>query len=155
MVLQCCRKYDDIMFKMFVKVFKRMPLCSVIAEHSGQGIYIVHGGMTSDPDMRLADIDCINRKKYASTLTRRKGHTQSKPDLMLEEMVWSDPWDKPGITPSDRGSGVLFGPDVVVNFLELNNLKTLCLLYTSDAADEEDSVDLGGRRIIKKKKRRK
>src|SRR5664280_2255461 len=26
----------------------------------------------------------------------------------------------------------------------------LCLLYTSDAADEEDSVDLGGRRIIKK-----
>ncbi len=27
-----------------------------------------------------------------------------------------------------------------------------CLLYTSDAADEEDSVDLGGRRIIKKLK---
>ena len=27
----------------------------------------------------------------------------------------------------------------------------ICLLYTSDAADEEDSVDLGGRRIIKKK----
>eukprot|EP00658_Telonema_sp_P-2_P068438 TRINITY_DN5736_c0_g1_i2.p1 TRINITY_DN5736_c0_g1~~TRINITY_DN5736_c0_g1_i2.p1 ORF type:complete len:407 (-),score=97.98 TRINITY_DN5736_c0_g1_i2:77-1297(-) len=30
-----------------------------------------------------------------------------------------------------------------------------CLLYTSDAADEEDSVDLGGRRIIKKKKRKR
>eukprot|EP00658_Telonema_sp_P-2_P047683 TRINITY_DN36287_c0_g1_i4.p1 TRINITY_DN36287_c0_g1~~TRINITY_DN36287_c0_g1_i4.p1 ORF type:complete len:114 (-),score=15.12 TRINITY_DN36287_c0_g1_i4:108-449(-) len=30
-----------------------------------------------------------------------------------------------------------------------------CLLYTSDAADEEDSVDLGGRRIIKKKKEKK
>ena len=29
----------------------------------------------------------------------------------------------------------------------------ICLLYTSDAADEEDSVDLGGRRIIKKKKK--
>ena len=26
-----------------------------------------------------------------------------------------------------------------------------CLLYTSDAADDETSVDLGGRRIIKKK----
>mgnify|MGYP003381453666 CR=1 FL=1 len=25
-----------------------------------------------------------------------------------------------------------------------------CLLYTSDAADERSSVDLGGRRIIKK-----
>ena len=29
-----------------------------------------------------------------------------------------------------------------------------CLLYTSDAADERSSVDLGGRRIIKKKKHR-
>ena len=27
-----------------------------------------------------------------------------------------------------------------------------CLLYTSDAADERSSVDLGGRRIIKKNK---
>ena len=30
---------------------------------------------------------------------------------------------------------------------------TTCLLYTSDAADERSSVDLGGRRIIKKKNR--
>ena len=29
-----------------------------------------------------------------------------------------------------------------------------CLLYTSDAADERSSVDLGGRRIIKKKNNR-
>ena len=28
-----------------------------------------------------------------------------------------------------------------------------CLLYTSDAADEEDSVDLGGCRTIEKKKK--
>eukprot|EP00658_Telonema_sp_P-2_P063350 TRINITY_DN52089_c0_g1_i1.p1 TRINITY_DN52089_c0_g1~~TRINITY_DN52089_c0_g1_i1.p1 ORF type:complete len:140 (-),score=52.76 TRINITY_DN52089_c0_g1_i1:120-539(-) len=34
-----------------------------------------------------------------------------------------------------------------------NALVKNCLLYTSDAADEEDSVDLGGRRIIKKKKK--
>ena len=30
-----------------------------------------------------------------------------------------------------------------------------CLLYTSDAADERSSVDLGGRRIIKKKNKHK
>ena len=29
-----------------------------------------------------------------------------------------------------------------------------CLLYTSDAADERSSVDLGGRRIIKKKEKK-
>ena len=32
-------------------------------------------------------------------------------------------------------------------------LLATCLLYTSDAADERSSVDLGGRRIIKKKKK--
>ena len=34
-----------------------------------------------------------------------------------------------------------------------NDMLFGCLLYTSDAADEEDSVDLGGRRINKKKKK--
>ena len=33
-----------------------------------------------------------------------------------------------------------------------SNQFNVCLLYTSDAADERSSVDLGGRRIIKKKK---
>ena len=33
-----------------------------------------------------------------------------------------------------------------------SELPGACLLYTSDAADERSSVDLGGRRIIKKKK---
>ena len=32
-------------------------------------------------------------------------------------------------------------------------LPLTCLLYTSDAADERSSVDLGGRRIINKKKK--
>ena len=35
---------------------------------------------------------------------------------------------------------------------ELRDEIRTCLLYTSDAADERSSVDLGGRRIIKKKK---
>eukprot|EP00658_Telonema_sp_P-2_P031277 TRINITY_DN23449_c0_g1_i2.p1 TRINITY_DN23449_c0_g1~~TRINITY_DN23449_c0_g1_i2.p1 ORF type:complete len:254 (+),score=54.53 TRINITY_DN23449_c0_g1_i2:222-983(+) len=36
----------------------------------------------------------------------------------------------------------------------LDDVSDTCLLYTSDAADEEDSVDLGGRRIIKKKNKK-
>ena len=35
--------------------------------------------------------------------------------------------------------------------ISLPPLRKRCLLYTSDAADERSSVDLGGRRIIKKK----
>ena len=37
---------------------------------------------------------------------------------------------------------------------EKERIFSRCLLYTSDAADERSSVDLGGRRIIKKKKKR-
>ena len=35
---------------------------------------------------------------------------------------------------------------------KVNTKYWVCLLYTSDAADERSSVDLGGRRILKKKK---
>eukprot|EP00656_Telonema_subtile_P030896 TRINITY_DN33866_c0_g1_i1.p1 TRINITY_DN33866_c0_g1~~TRINITY_DN33866_c0_g1_i1.p1 ORF type:complete len:381 (-),score=28.16 TRINITY_DN33866_c0_g1_i1:41-1183(-) len=35
----------------------------------------------------------------------------------------------------------------------MKEIPMTCLLYTSDAADEEDSVDLGGSRILKKKQR--
>ena len=41
-----------------------------------------------------------------------------------------------------------------IDKLERSNLFIICLLYTSDAADERSSVDLGGRRIIKKKTHR-
>ena len=41
---------------------------------------------------------------------------------------------------------------VTARALALSTLARDCLLYTSDAADERSSVDLGGRRIIKKKK---
>ena len=34
---------------------------------------------------------------------------------------------------------------------KMNQLRQSCLLYTSDAADDLLCVDLGGRRIIKKK----
>ena len=45
------------------------------------------------------------------------------------------------------------GTDRVVHAgSELRCRSLACLLYTSDAADERSSVDLGGRRIIKKKK---
>eukprot|EP00658_Telonema_sp_P-2_P044827 TRINITY_DN32732_c0_g1_i1.p1 TRINITY_DN32732_c0_g1~~TRINITY_DN32732_c0_g1_i1.p1 ORF type:complete len:217 (+),score=35.03 TRINITY_DN32732_c0_g1_i1:12-662(+) len=67
--------------------------------------------------------------------------------------------EKPSLTVSSNTSGG--GGESLLRPVEmLRHCKYLfgtgkarrCLLYTSDAADEEDSVDLGGRRIIKKKK---
>ena len=42
-------------------------------------------------------------------------------------------------------------PQVEYLTLSLGRLPYICLLYTSDAADDLLCVDLGGRRIIKKK----
>ena len=39
---------------------------------------------------------------------------------------------------------------VLCSLCEKETAHRTCLLYTSDAADERSSVDLGGRRIIKK-----
>ena len=39
-----------------------------------------------------------------------------------------------------------------VTFTHAKTTYQFCLLYTSDAADERSSVDLGGRRILKKTK---
>src|SRR5664280_3833238 len=64
---------------------------------------------------------------------------------------------QPAQPPSStvRGRASLDGEVGVFPETEGVHLQTgrfgVCLLYTSDAADEEDSVDLGGRRIIKKK----
>mgnify|MGYP003381606683 CR=1 FL=1 len=53
---------------------------------------------------------------------------------------------------------MVLGDDVIYdNGWRVRDLRALrrdkiCLLYTSDAADERASVDLGGRRILKKNK---
>eukprot|EP00828_Plagiopyla_frontata_P041586 TRINITY_DN5975_c0_g1_i1.p1 TRINITY_DN5975_c0_g1~~TRINITY_DN5975_c0_g1_i1.p1 ORF type:complete len:3014 (-),score=332.15 TRINITY_DN5975_c0_g1_i1:53-9094(-) len=53
------------------------------------------------------------------------------------------------------GTYVPFNPPKLMDDSEVRSITfQTCLLYTSDAADEEDSVDLGGRRIIKKKKKK-
>ena len=48
---------------------------------------------------------------------------------------------------------MISGPAATLPVIEsMTTITEICLLYTSDAADERSSVDLGGRRIIKKKK---
>ena len=72
----------------------------------------------------------------------------AKPELLISEVNYLENWLKHGL----HGN---------MTWLERNIEKRIdvkqilpCLLYTSDAADERSSVDLGGRRIIKKKIRR-
>src|SRR5664279_6143090 len=56
-------------------------------------------------------------------------------DCVIGINIFGSCYGSTGPSSIDPDTGRMYGP---------------CLLYTSDAADEEDSVDLGGRRIIKK-----
>eukprot|EP00658_Telonema_sp_P-2_P022995 TRINITY_DN19211_c0_g1_i2.p1 TRINITY_DN19211_c0_g1~~TRINITY_DN19211_c0_g1_i2.p1 ORF type:complete len:329 (+),score=77.93 TRINITY_DN19211_c0_g1_i2:99-1085(+) len=56
------------------------------------------------------------------------------------------------VAVQDLNESARLSPEYAEAFYN-RGLAYVCLLYTSDAADEEDSVDLGGRRIINKKQR--
>ena len=53
--------------------------------------------------------------------------------------------------PGVVGETPVLQPGEEFSYSSACDLRSGCLLYTSDAADERSSVDLGGRRIIKKK----
>src|SRR5659263_783927 len=61
-------------------------------------------------------------------------------------------WLVSGFTITNVTQGIL-GYWVTYNLLMKGKYEKACLLYTSDAADDLLCVDLGGRRIIKKKKK--
>ena len=97
----------------------------------------------------------ISPKEVTEAIHRLKANTAAGPDGIIPE-VYKHAGDK--IIPflvhlfntvftSCRHSEAW--TEAII--LPLYKKGSICLLYTSDAADEVDRVDLGGRRIIKKK----
>ena len=75
---------------------------------------------------------------------------QIKPDYVIHGDNWlNDPMEV--IRDNVIENLAKWGGQLIEVPYTYNEQVKNCLLYTSDAADEEDSVDLGGRRIIKKK----
>src|SRR5678815_6115109 len=66
--------------------------------------------------------------------------------------AWKYPLRYPAITRSGYSCLMRATHSSTTSCCAPNRKTEYCLLYTSDAADERSSVDLGGRRIIKKKK---
>jgi serine/threonine-protein phosphatase 5 len=55
---------------------------------------------------------------------RKTDRNRQPPDEgIMCELLWSDPQHMRGRSPSKRGVGCQFGPDVTENFLGKNNLK--------------------------------
>ena len=58
------------------------------------------------------------------------------------------------VRPGAAGQDIVARPADQPVIAALTRQRVICLLYTSDAADEEDSVDFVGLRNIKKKKKK-
>ena len=73
---------------------------------------VVHGGLFSEDGVKLEDTRKVDRKQ--------------QPDSgLMCEMLWSDPQHQMGRSPSKRGVGTQFGPDVTKRFLDDNGLELL------------------------------
>ena len=70
---------------------------------------------------------------------------------MGSEMCIRDSLDGELRARLQRDGATLLDLEVIALAVLQFDLVVGCLLYTSDAADERSSVDLGGRRIIKNK----
>jgi len=43
--------------------------------------------------------------------------------MLLTQLLWSDPCEKRGVRSNTRSQGILFGPDVTQAFMEKNHLR--------------------------------
>ena len=111
---------------------------------SDQKLIIGYYRLSMEDDSEGESNSIINQRKLV------KDYISNIPELVA--MPFQEFYD-------DGYSGSSMERPAIKQVLELareNKVQCIvCLLYTSDAADEEDSVDVGGRRIIKKKTKEK
>jgi len=104
---ECLQKYGSVNpWKWCTQVFDYLTVAALI---DGR-ILCVHGGLS--PDIRTID-------QIRSTIPRKQ---EIPHDGAFCDLVWSDPEEVEGMTPSNRGAGYLFGASVVREFVEVNNL---------------------------------
>jgi len=106
-------KYGDKMRDLFAEVFCALPLAHVLNNR----VFVVHGGIPSNPEpMMLEDIEAVNRFRQPP----------GSDELgIMHDLLWADPQDTHGRSPSRRGVGYSFGPNFTKAFLEKNNLSLI------------------------------
>jgi len=122
-------KYDDKIFELFLEVFSYLPLAAVI----GKEVFVAHGGISTNEKVMLDDIRKIKR-----------GIEPPETSLM-SDLLWSDPQPFPGKSPSKRGVGFAFGPDITEHFLERNGLSLL--VRSHEVKEEGYLIEHGGKTI--------
>jgi serine/threonine-protein phosphatase 5 len=124
---ECAAKLGEDIFTMISAVFELLPLGHIISNK----VLVVHGGLSSDTNLTIANLQNLNRV------------CQPPESGVMNDILWSDPKDSFGISPSPRGDTVLFGPDITRQFLERNNLELL--MRSHQVVDAGYSVDHDGK----------
>uniref|UniRef100_A0A0N5BFN5 protein-serine/threonine phosphatase n=1 Tax=Strongyloides papillosus TaxID=174720 RepID=A0A0N5BFN5_STREA len=99
-------KYNTKMAEFFTEIFCTLPLCHLI----NKKIFTCHGGLFRDDGVTLDQIR--NTKRFR----------QPPEEGIMCDLLWSDPQEINGRSPSKRGVGCQFGPDVTEAFLKNNDL---------------------------------
>ena len=122
-------KYSSQMAEIFTDIFNCLPLAHLINEK----VLVMHGGLFSKDNVTMDDIRKIDRFR------------QPPEEGLMCELLWSDPQVFNGRSPSKRGVGVHFGPDVTSKFLDNNNLEYI--VRSHEVKDEGYEVAHGGKCI--------
>jgi len=99
-------KYSANMAELFTEVYNLLPL----AHRINNKILVMHGGLFSKDDVKIEDIKAIDRNR------------QPPESGIMCDLLWSDPQPQNGRSPSKRGVGTMFGPDITTKFCEDNGL---------------------------------
>lgn len=98
---------DNTVWILINNVFSYFQLCCIVDNK----YLCVHGGISSRISInkleRIDRLDSIHE------------------DSLINDILWSDPYYKPGCLPNPRGSGFLFSIEILKQFLMFNNLDIL------------------------------
>lgn len=111
---ECEYKYSKKIFEAFSESFGALPLASLI----NREYLCMHGGLFSNDKVSLKDIKSINR--FPSN-----GSTQPPKEGLAMELLWTDPQEINGRSPSKRGIGMQFGPDITERFCLNNKIRKI------------------------------
>jgi serine/threonine-protein phosphatase with EF-hand domain len=128
---ECFQKYDESTYDMFVELFTHLPLFTII----NKSIFIVHGGLFNNKDVKLEELDKIDRTDYIAQpqVPYPECIEGLEPSLawaeyfkqLQRDALWSDPHQEEGLIENKRGSGVHFGPDIAQLFMTNNDLSMI------------------------------
>jgi serine/threonine-protein phosphatase 5 len=87
------------------ELFNALPLAHVV----NRSVFVVHGGLSQSAPL----ISDVNKQDRAI----------DNPMGAALDLLWADPIDEPGFSPSPRGAAAGFGPDVTERFCRENGIE--------------------------------